>query len=38
LSMMHAFAVQCGGKFLLHSARGIGTTAELWLPCYTNRR
>lgn len=32
LSMVHGFAAQSGGWFLLHSERGVGTTAELWLP------
>jgi PAS domain S-box-containing protein len=32
LSMVHGFAEQSGGKLLLHSKKGIGTTAELWLP------
>ena len=33
LSMVHGFAAQSGGQFLLRSAKGVGTTAELWLPC-----
>ena len=32
LSMVHGFAQQSGGCFILHSRRGEGTTAELWLP------
>ena len=32
LSMVHGFAAQSGGRFLLHSRRGEGTRAELWLP------
>jgi signal transduction histidine kinase/ActR/RegA family two-component response regulator len=32
LSMVHGFAAQSGGRFLLHSERGVGTRAELWLP------
>ncbi|HTI83807.1 MAG TPA: response regulator [Acetobacteraceae bacterium] len=32
LSMVHGFAAQSGGQFLLQSTKGIGTTAELWLP------
>ena len=32
LSMVHGFAAQSGGCFLLHSEKGVGTTAELWLP------
>jgi CheY-like chemotaxis protein len=32
LSMVHGFAAQSGGWFLLHSERGVGNTAELWLP------
>jgi PAS domain S-box-containing protein len=32
LSMVHGFAEQCGGKLLLRSDIGEGTTAELWLP------
>jgi PAS domain S-box-containing protein len=30
LSMVHGFAEQSGGRFILHSRKG--TTAELWLP------
>ncbi|UYY60322.1 PAS domain S-box protein [Sphingomonas sp. S2-65] len=32
LSMVHGFAEQCGGRLLLQSRQGEGTTAELWLP------
>ncbi|MGY2258891.1 PAS domain S-box protein [Pseudomonas sp. SDO55104_S430] len=32
LSMVHGFIEQMGGRFLLKSEKGIGTTAELWLP------
>ena len=32
LSMVHGFAEQSGGRFTLHSQKGKGTTAELWLP------
>ncbi|MCB4821603.1 ATP-binding protein [Roseicella aerolata] len=32
LPMVHGFAAQSGGRFTLHSARGVGTVAELWLP------
>ena len=32
LSMVHGLAEQFGGRFVLHSASGRGTTAELWLP------
>jgi PAS domain S-box-containing protein len=32
LSMVHGFAEQSGGRFVLDSRRGEGTTAELWLP------
>jgi CheY-like chemotaxis protein len=32
LSMVHGFAEQCGGRLVLQSAKGQGTTAELWLP------
>ena len=32
LSMVHGFAAQSGGRFVLRSAPGQGTTAELWLP------
>jgi len=32
LSMVHGFAEQTGGRLILHSRKGVGTTAELWLP------
>jgi PAS domain S-box-containing protein len=32
LSMVHGFAEQSGGRFILHSQKGAGTTAELLLP------
>ncbi|WP_426200755.1 PAS domain S-box protein [Pseudomonas sp. TWP3-1] len=32
LSMVHGFIEQLGGRFILKSATGQGTTAELWLP------
>ncbi len=32
LSMVHGLAQQFGGRFVLRSAPGQGTTAELWLP------
>jgi PAS domain S-box-containing protein len=32
LSMVHGFAEQSGGRFILHSQKGKGTTAEIWLP------
>jgi PAS domain S-box-containing protein len=32
LSMVHGFAEQSNGRLLLHSQRGKGTIAELWLP------
>jgi PAS domain S-box-containing protein len=32
LSMVHGMAEQLGGKFVLKSQEGEGTTAELWLP------
>jgi PAS domain S-box-containing protein len=32
LSMVHGIAEQSGGKFALHSRKGEGTTAEIWLP------
>ena len=32
LSMVHGMVVQSGGKFVLNSSKGEGTTAELWLP------
>jgi signal transduction histidine kinase len=32
LSMVHGFAQQSGGAFVLRSTKGQGTSAELWLP------
>lgn len=32
LSMVKGMAEQCGGKLVLHSVVGQGTTAEIWLP------
>ena len=32
LSMVHGFAEQSGGRFMLRSQKDRGTTAELWLP------
>ncbi len=32
LSMVHGLAEQSGGRFVLKSRKGEGTTAELWLP------
>jgi signal transduction histidine kinase len=32
LSVVHGFAAQSGGQFLLYSTKGVGTVAELWLP------
>jgi signal transduction histidine kinase len=32
LSMVHGFAEQSGGKLVLKSRKGAGTTAEIWLP------
>ncbi|MCU0070459.1 PAS domain S-box protein [Pseudomonas koreensis] len=32
LSMVHGFVEQLGGRFILKSGKGKGTTAELWLP------
>lgn len=32
LSMVHGFIEQLGGRFVLKSEKGTGTTAELWLP------
>jgi PAS domain S-box-containing protein len=32
LSMVHGFAEQCGGRLLLDSRPGEGTTADIWLP------
>lgn len=35
LSMVHGFIEQLGGRFILKSQKGKGTTAELWLPVAT---
>jgi len=32
LSMVHGFIEQLGGRFMLKSQKGHGTTAQLWLP------
>jgi signal transduction histidine kinase len=32
LSMVYGLAAQSGGRLVLHSEKGQGTTAELWLP------
>jgi PAS domain S-box-containing protein len=32
LPMVHGLAEQSGGRFILNSRVGVGTTAELWLP------
>jgi signal transduction histidine kinase len=32
LSMVYGLAAQSGGRLVLHSEKGKGTTAELWLP------
>jgi len=32
LSMVHGLAAQSGGRLVLRSQEGVGTTAELWLP------
>ncbi|WP_431269719.1 ATP-binding protein [Dankookia sp. P2] len=32
LPMVHGLAAQSGGRFVLRSAPGVGTVAELWLP------
>ncbi len=34
LSMVHGLAEQCGGKLLLKSRKGEGTTAEIWLSAF----
>ncbi|WP_392888665.1 PAS domain S-box protein [Pseudomonas migulae] len=36
LSMVHGFIEQLGGRFILKSQKGKGTTAELWLPVATH--
>ena len=35
LPMVHGVAQQSGGRFVLKSEKGRGTTAEIWLPCAT---
>ncbi|MBD9586024.1 PAS domain S-box protein [Pseudomonas sp. PDM03] len=35
LSMVHGFIEQLGGRFILKSQMGKGTTAELWIPVAT---
>ena len=35
LSMVHGLAEQLGGRLVLKSSKGQGTTAELWLPLAT---
>jgi PAS domain S-box-containing protein len=37
LPMVHGVAEQSGGRFLLRSKQGEGTTAELWLPTAEGR-
>jgi signal transduction histidine kinase len=32
LSMVHGMMEQMGGRLILRSSRGAGTTAEMWLP------
>ncbi|MFC3942655.1 PAS domain-containing sensor histidine kinase [Pseudomonas gingeri NCPPB 3146 = LMG 5327] len=36
LSMVHGLAEQLGGRLVLKSSKGQGTTAELWLPMATD--
>ena len=36
LSMVHGFIEQLGGRFIIKSHKGEGTTAELWIPVATN--
>ncbi|MBW8708749.1 MAG: PAS domain S-box protein [Alphaproteobacteria bacterium] len=36
LSMVHGMAEQMGGRLILHSKPGEGTTAEIWLPSATS--
>jgi PAS domain S-box-containing protein len=33
LPMVHGVAQQSGGRFILKSEKGRGTTADIWLPC-----
>ncbi|WP_201836073.1 MHYT domain-containing protein [Microvirga zambiensis] len=37
LSMVHGLAAQSGGKLILRSRAGEGTTAEIWLPAVQKR-
>ncbi|WP_262032314.1 MHYT domain-containing protein [Microvirga sp. Mcv34] len=37
LSMVHGLAAQSGGKLVLRSQKGKGTTAEIWLPVAQKR-
>ncbi|MHC8320368.1 ATP-binding protein [Pseudomonas sp. GB2N2] len=36
LSMVHGFIEQLGGRFILKSQKGEGTTAQLWIPVATH--
>jgi PAS domain S-box-containing protein len=38
LSMVHGLAEQSGGRLLLNSQKGKGTTAEIWLPVMRSSR
>jgi PAS domain S-box-containing protein len=38
LSMVHGLAEQSGGRLLLDSQKGKGTTAEMWLPAVRSRQ
>jgi PAS domain S-box-containing protein len=37
LSMVHGMSEQIGGRFVLKSRKGEGTTAEIWLPAATRQ-
>jgi PAS domain S-box-containing protein len=37
LSMVHGMAEQMGGRLILKSKLGEGTTAEIWLPAFSGR-
>jgi CheY-like chemotaxis protein len=37
LSMVHGLAAQSGGRLVLRSRKGNGTTAEIWLPAVPRR-
>jgi PAS domain S-box-containing protein len=37
LPMVHGLALQSGGKFVLRSVLGSGTTAEIWLPVASSK-